>query len=126
MPRNKRPANKSERNGTWPPRPRSGRSKRQSLLPACSGAAGVKLQLPPGKADIETLRSATSEWLVPRLVEKFLRIHGFELRHSPKFANATNRLRSSLVGEGSLFAGRTADQESGSRVKKKNQYRELK
>jgi hypothetical protein len=75
---------------------------------------------------MEALRSVTREWLVPRLVEKFLRIHGFELRHSPMFANSTNRLQPSLVGEGSLLSGRTATQESGLQAKKKNQYRELK
>ena len=75
---------------------------------------------------MEALRSATREWLVPRLVDKFLRIHGFELRHSPMFANATNRLQPSLVGEGSLITGRTATQESGLRVKKKKQYRKPK
>jgi hypothetical protein len=75
---------------------------------------------------MEALRSVTREWLVPRLVEKFLRIHGFELRHSPMSANATNRLQPSLVGEGSSLAGRSATQESGSQAKKKNQYREPK
>ena len=45
---------------------------------------------------MEALRSVTREWLVPRLVEKFLRIQGFELRHRPMFVNATNRLQPSL------------------------------
>jgi len=121
MPRTEKPANSSERNGTRSSRPRSGGSKR-FLRPARLSGSG-RLQLPPGKPDIEALRSVTREWLVPRLVEKFLRIHGFELKHLPKFANATNRLQPSPVGEGFSIAGRTATEESGSQVKKKNQYR---
>jgi hypothetical protein len=123
MSRTEKPANSSERSGTRSSRPRSGGSKRQSLRPASPSGGGGRLQFAPGKPDMEALRSVTREWLVPRLVEKFLRIHGFELRHSPMFANATNRLQPSLVGEGSLLAGRIATQESGSQVKKKNQYR---
>ena len=123
MTRTEKPANRSDRNGTRPSRPRSGSSKRQSLLPACPSAGGVSLQLPPGEPDIEALWSVTREWLVPRLVEKFLRVHGFDPRRSPKFTNATNRLQPSLVGEGSSIPARTAAEESGSQVKKKNQYR---
>src|SRR5208337_5246912 len=107
MPRNEKPANSSERNGKRSSRPRSGGSKRESLRPACPSGGGGRLQFPPGEPDVGALRSATREWLVPRLVEKFLHIHGFDLRHSPGFANATNRLQPSLVGEGSLIAGRT-------------------
>jgi hypothetical protein len=125
MHRNKKPANSSERNGTQSSRPTSAGPKRPSLRPACPTGGGGQLQFPRGKPDIEALRSVTSEWLVPRLVEKFLRIHGFELRHSPKFANAANQLQPSLIGEGASVAGRTAAQESGSQVKKKNQYRRL-
>src|SRR6185437_15890398 len=126
MPRKEKPASSSKPNGTQSSLPKSGGSKRQSLRPTCPSVGGGRLQLPPGKPDIEALRSVTREWLVPRLVEKFLRLHGFELRHSPKFASATNRLQPSPVDEGSLLAGRTASQESGSQVKKKNQYRGLK
>ena len=125
MPRNEKPANSSERKGTRSSRPRSGSSKRQFSLPASPSGGGGRLQVPPGPPDIEALRSVTREWLVPRLVEKFLRIHGVELKHSPEFANAANRLQPSLVCEGSLIAGRTPAQESGSSAKKKNQYREL-
>lgn len=105
MPRNKKPANSSERKGTRSSRPRSGSSKRRPSLPA--RPSGGRLQFPLGPPDIEALRSVTREWLVPRLVEKFLRIHGVELKHSPEFANAANRLQPSLVGDGSLIAGRT-------------------
>ena len=116
MPRNERPVNKSERNGTWPPRPRSGSSKRQSLLPACPGAGGVRLQLPPGKPDIEALRSVTREWLVPRLVEKFLSVHGVELKHVRK---VVNRLQPSLLGTGSLVPAGPVSEEIGSQANKR-------
>ena len=42
----------------------------------------VRLGFPSGDPDLEGLRSVTREWLVPRLVEKFLRTHGVELRAS--------------------------------------------
>jgi hypothetical protein len=34
------------------------------------------LELPGGEPDLEALRSVMREWLVPQLVEKFLRLHG--------------------------------------------------
>ena len=43
----------------------------------------TKLALPSGEPDLEALRSVTCEWLVPILVEKFLREQGFELRARP-------------------------------------------
>jgi hypothetical protein len=82
------------------------------------------LRLPQGKADIEALRSVTREWLVPRLVEKFLRVHGFELKHTRKFANTANELQPSLPGEGSLMPADAVSKEFRSQAKKKNQYRE--
>jgi hypothetical protein len=42
----------------------------------------VGLSVPSGEPDIEGLRSLTRDWLMPRLVEKFLRLHGAELRSS--------------------------------------------
>jgi hypothetical protein len=75
-------------------RSRSGRCKPESLTPSQTG--GARLQFPPGEADIEDLRSVTREWLVPRLVEKFLRVNGIELMHSRQHAN---RLRSSRLGD---------------------------
>ena len=75
-------------------RSRSGRCKPESMTPSRTG--GARLQFPPGEADIEDLRSVTREWLVPRLVEKFLRVNGIELMHSRQHAN---RLRSSRLGD---------------------------
>jgi hypothetical protein len=43
----------------------------------------TRLQLPAGQPDLEALRSVTREWLVPLLVEKFLREQGIELRGRP-------------------------------------------
>jgi hypothetical protein len=40
----------------------------------------VRLQFPGGDPDLEALRSVTREWLVPRLVEKFLLTNGVKLR----------------------------------------------
>jgi hypothetical protein len=52
--------------------------------PCLPGQRGeTKLELPVGKPDLEALRSVTREWLVPVLVEKFLREHGIELRARP-------------------------------------------
>jgi hypothetical protein len=45
--------------------------------------AETKLQLPVGEPDLEALRSVSREWLVPLLVEKFLREQGIELRARP-------------------------------------------
>jgi hypothetical protein len=42
----------------------------------------TKLVLPDGEPNLEALRSVTREWLVPLLVEKFLREQGIELRTS--------------------------------------------
>lgn len=42
----------------------------------------VRLEFPDGDPDLEALRSVTREWLVPRLIEKFLLAHGVELRAS--------------------------------------------
>jgi hypothetical protein len=65
----------------------------------------TRVQLPAGKPDIEALRSVTREWLVPRLVEKFLRVHGIEPQASPTtLATSANRLRPSITGAKPAFA----------------------
>jgi hypothetical protein len=95
---------------------RSGRSRPGPL--ARSEPAGIRLQLPPGEADIEQLRSITREWLVPRLVEKFLRVHGVELKHSHQRAN---RVQPSLLGH----SASTVQSDIKSQAKKKTNYRAL-
>jgi hypothetical protein len=69
----------------------------QLKRPGASRRQEARLAIPDGEPDLEALRSVTREWLVPRLVEKFLRMHGVELRHSPiTSATSTNRLRPSI------------------------------
>jgi hypothetical protein len=119
MPKHEKPGNNFE---TTSRSSRSGGSKRQASTPTSSRGGG-RLQLPHGEADIEALRSVTREWLVPQLIQKFLRAHGVELEHSRKFAN---RLQLSLSGEGSLLPEGTVFKEVRPQVKKKNQYRGLK
>lgn len=123
MPKYKKTKSESERNGRRSSRLWPGGPKPQSSVPA-SSRDGVRLLLPLGEPDMEALRSVTREWLVPRLVEKFLRLHGVELNHTRKFANTANRLQPSLPGEGSLVSGNAAGKRS--QAKKKNQYRGLK
>jgi hypothetical protein len=41
----------------------------------------TQLERPAGEPNPEALRSVTLEWLVPRLVDKFLRVHGIESRN---------------------------------------------
>ncbi|HUN63931.1 MAG TPA: hypothetical protein VMU53_18170 [Candidatus Sulfotelmatobacter sp.] len=48
----------------------------------------TKLALPAGDPDLEALRSVTREWLVPLLVEKFLREQGIDSRVHPENANS--------------------------------------
>jgi hypothetical protein len=79
-------------------RSQSRRCKPEALT--SSQTSGAHLTFPLGGADIEELRSVTREWLVPRLVEKFLLVHGVELTHSRQ---RPNRLRLSYLG-GSLGA----------------------
>ena len=52
-------------------------------LPGRRRREEAKVGLPVGKPDLKALRSITREWLVPLLVEKFLREQGVELRGRP-------------------------------------------
>jgi hypothetical protein len=45
--------------------------------------AETKLEFPTGQPDLDALRSVTREWLVPLLVERFLREQGVRLRPRP-------------------------------------------
>jgi len=42
--------------------------------------AQTRLEFPAAEPDLEGLRAVTREWLVPALVERFLREHGIQLR----------------------------------------------
>jgi len=52
----------------------------QGAANATSRQAQTRLELPPGEADLDGLRAVTREWLVPALVEKFLREHEIQPR----------------------------------------------
>jgi len=65
-------------------------------VPAGPGVRGWRreatLALPVGEPDLEALRSVTREWLVPLLVEKFLREQGIELRARPNAGLGKTRI----------------------------------
>lgn len=117
MSKNDKTVNRSDPSGRSPVTSGPVRSKRQVL--SASQPAGTRLRLPTGEADIQQLRSVTREWLVPRLVERFLRVHGIELKHTRQCAN---RLPLSLLED----AAGAVPKEVRSQVEKKNQYRGLK
>lgn len=51
---------------------------------------GTRIGIPVGEPDLEALRAVTREWLVPVLVERFLREQGVELRARSKSDPAKN------------------------------------
>ena len=51
-----------------------------------------KLEIPPGGPDIHGLRSVAHEWLVPRLVQEFLRERGVELKQKPMPVKQKNEI----------------------------------
>jgi hypothetical protein len=52
----------------------------QGTANVTSRQAHTRLELPAGEPDLDCLRAVTREWLVPALVEKFLREHGIQPR----------------------------------------------
>ena len=52
----------------------------------------TRLVLPDGEPNLEALRSVTRDWLVPLLVEKFLREKGIELRALPNAGPGRTRI----------------------------------
>jgi hypothetical protein len=105
MHRNKRTVSDSEPNGTRPSRLRSESSERQGPVPA-SSRDGVRLLLPLGEPDLEALRAVTREWLVPRLVQEFLREHGVELKQPSTPVNQKNELSDAAIRGGRGLASR--------------------
>src|SRR5579864_5032601 len=88
---------------TKPRRSKTGevREDRDPQRPTKQGSGKRKetqLELPTGEPDLDALRSVTREWLVPRLVEKFLRMHGVELKWSQTSVNPTSRISTPIVG----------------------------
>ena len=76
--------NKNRTNGKVSPPKRTKLANGGSAMPVDARprdrSAETKLEFPTGEPDLDALRSATREWLVPLLVEKFLREQGVELR----------------------------------------------
>src|SRR5882757_7429984 len=70
-------------------------------LPAAKRPGETRIELPAGEPDLEALRSVTREWLVPLLVEKFLREQGIELRARPNAEHGKTPIPDPLVVEGS-------------------------
>jgi hypothetical protein len=52
----------------------------QGATHVTSRPSQTRLELPAGEPDLDGLRAVTREWLVPALVEKFLREHGIQPR----------------------------------------------
>jgi len=82
--------------------------------PARGDAAGVarkrvtdtRLEIPAGQPDLAALRSVTHEWLVPRLVQEFLRERGVQLKQSPMSVNYENPIPKPLSRGGRGAASR--------------------
>ena len=105
MPRNDRTVRNSEGNGTRSSRLLPESSNRQDPVPTFSPGSG-RLRLPPGEADMEALRAVTREWLVPRLVQEFLREHGVELKQPPTPVKPKNELSDAAIRGGRGLASR--------------------
>ena len=78
---------KNRTNGKISPTEQGNLDKGESPAPVKAHLPGrraeTKLEFPIGRPDLDALRSVTREWLVPLLVEKFLREQGVELRARP-------------------------------------------
>jgi hypothetical protein len=61
-----------------------GSADRQAQTCAPRPRQEAELAIPAGERDLTALRSVTREWLVPRLVEEFLRERGVALRAYPQ------------------------------------------
>lgn len=65
----------------------------------------TRLEISPGQPDLTALRSVTQEWLVPRLVQEFLRERGIELKQPPMSVNYENPIPK-LLNRGGRGASR--------------------
>jgi len=86
----------------------------QTRVPSArSNGAGVRksqrtdtrLEISHGTPDLTALRSVTQEWLVPRLVQEFLRERGIELKQPPTSVNYENPIPK-LLNRGGRGASR--------------------
>lgn len=65
----------------------------------------TRLEISPGQPDLTALKSVTQEWLVPRLVQEFLRERGIELKQPPMSVNYENPIPK-LLNRGGRGASR--------------------
>lgn len=87
------------------------KAKRVPARGDAAGAAGKRatdsrLEIPAGPPDLAALRSVTHEWLVPRLVQEFLRERGIELKQPPMSVNYENPIPKPLIRGGRGAASR--------------------
>jgi|SRR5208337_1094350 len=66
----------------------------------------TRLEISPGQPDLTALTSVTHEWLVPRLVQEFLRERGIELKQPPMSVNFENPIPKPLSRGGRGAASR--------------------
>jgi hypothetical protein len=74
----------------------------------------TKLVLPDGEPNLDALRSVTRDWLVPLLVEKFLREQGIELRARPNAESGETPISDPLVVEGAARSQISLEADSNS------------
>jgi hypothetical protein len=91
---------------------REDRDPQRPAKPGSGKRKETQLELPTGEPDLDALRSVTREWLVPRLVEKFLRMHRVELRYSQTSVNPTSRRSTPVVGSDASAGSPTQDSET--------------
>jgi hypothetical protein len=60
----------------------------------------TRLEIPPGEPDLDRLRSVTREWLVPLLVDEFLRERGIDFKQKPMTVNPQNQLSNAPIRGG--------------------------
>ena|SRR5580698_1216163 len=82
------------------------KKKRVPVRENAAGFAGrrgidTRLEIPAGEPEeLARLRSVTEEWLVPLLVDEFLRERGVELKHEPMTVNQKNELSNAPIRGG--------------------------
>jgi hypothetical protein len=60
----------------------------------------TRLEIPAGEPDLAGLCSVTQEWLVPLLVDEFLRERGVDLKQKPMTVNQKNELSNAPIRGG--------------------------
>jgi hypothetical protein len=64
------------------------------------GGIDTMLEIPAGEPDLARLLSVTREWLVPLLVDEFLRERGVELQPKPTTVDPKNELSNAPIRGG--------------------------